>query len=277
MWATLAMAAAVSLAPGQAGDLKLSNARTTYGILGQKRTDTKLLPGDILFLSFDIENLKVKDDGVIQYSIGMELYSKKEKKVVFTQEPEDSQSINSLGGSRRPAFAMTQIGVDTPAGDYTITVKVKDRASGKSAEFSKDFQVMPLQFGFTRVGFGNDTGGPAPPVAVAGQTLIINFALVGFELKKPKDAKDPKAPEQPNLLVEMRLLEDGTKPTVPKPFSFEVKEVKEEFRRLAQMQYFAQLNRPGKFKVEITATDLNSGKKATQTLDLTVLPDPSSR
>jgi len=274
MWATLAMAAAVSLAPGQAGDLKLSNARTTYGILGQKRTDTKLLPGDILFLSFDIENLKVKDDGVIQYSIGMELYSKKEKKVVFTQEPEDSQSINSLGGSRRPAFAMTQIGVDTPAGDYTITVKVKDRASGKSAEFSKDFQVMPLQFGFTRVGFGNDTGGPAPPVAVAGQTLIINFALVGFELKKPKDAKDPKAME-PNIAVEMRLLEDGKTPTVPKPFSFTVTEVKEDYKRLAPMQFFAQLNRSGKFKVEITATDLHSGKKATQALDLEVLPDGS--
>ena len=54
-------------------------------------------------------------------------------------------SVNSLGGSNRPAFALTQVGLDTPPGDYKLTVTVKDRAANKSASFTYKFQVAPLQ------------------------------------------------------------------------------------------------------------------------------------
>src|SRR4051812_24749977 len=37
MWTTLAFAAALTLGPAQAGQLELTNARTTYGLLGGPR------------------------------------------------------------------------------------------------------------------------------------------------------------------------------------------------------------------------------------------------
>ena len=62
MWATLAMLSAMSYAPAQAGQLELKNARYTFGLHGQSK-DTNFLPGDLAILSFDIEGLKVKNDG----------------------------------------------------------------------------------------------------------------------------------------------------------------------------------------------------------------------
>src|SRR5437870_4766896 len=107
MWAPLALASALSLAPGQAGELKVTNPRTTLGIYGQDRKNNTYLPGDMLFVSFDILNLKAEDSGRIQYSMALELINKKEKdekkKIVFTKEPTELESINSLGGSRLPA------------------------------------------------------------------------------------------------------------------------------------------------------------------------------
>ena len=76
MWATLAMTAALAYAPQQGDGLAVTNVRPTYGLFGAKRKDAdapKLLPGDAIYLSFDIENLKAGEDGLVQYSVGMEL------------------------------------------------------------------------------------------------------------------------------------------------------------------------------------------------------------
>ena len=53
MLATLALATAMSLTPAQNSELKLSNAHTTYGFLGNPRENNKYLPGDVLFLIFE--------------------------------------------------------------------------------------------------------------------------------------------------------------------------------------------------------------------------------
>src|SRR6266511_1350942 len=75
MWATLAVAASLSMAPAQqpAGPLKLSNDRVTNGLLGANRTETKLLPGDTFWVAFDVENPTVTKAGRVLYSMGMEL------------------------------------------------------------------------------------------------------------------------------------------------------------------------------------------------------------
>ena len=64
MLATLAIATALSLTPAQDSQLKLSNARTTYGFLGNARETNKFLPGDVLFLAFDINGMTVGKRGV---------------------------------------------------------------------------------------------------------------------------------------------------------------------------------------------------------------------
>lgn len=269
MWATLALTAVVTAAPAQTPSLDLDNVRETYGILGQKRPDAKLLPGDVYIVAFDIKNLAVKDDGRVVYSMGMEL-TDKDGKSQFKKEPKELEATNSLGGSRVPSFALSVIGNDTPPGEYTLKVTVKDHTANKEKSLTRKFEVLKPTFGFVRVGITYDGGAvPAPPVAVPGQTYWINFGLVGFELSKDKDP----AKQHPNLSVEMRIIDLETgKPTVAKPFTAPpVTEASEQFKSFLPFVFPVNLNRSGKFKVELKATDGLAKKTIEQTLEFSVM------
>lgn len=262
MLATLAMTAALSFAPAQGGELALTNERMTYGYLGATRKgDSKLIPGDALFVSFDIENLKVGEAGLVQYSIGMKVTNEKGEQL-FGREPQDQEAYNSLGGNRIPGFAATDIGTDTPPGQYTLTVTVKDRAAKTSKELTKKFEVVPPTFGLVRLSMSYDREGkvPAPPVAVPGQLMLVNCFSAGFM----RDAK-----KAPHVTVKMRILEGG-KPTLDKDVVGVVKEAPENFK-LIPLSFFLYLNRTGKFTVELTATDELGKKTATQSFDVTVV------
>src|SRR5437879_4706834 len=110
---TVVLAAALSLFPAQAGKLALTNVRSTQGIMGPVRSDAKLLPGDSLFLAFDIEGIQADASGKAQYSVGMAV-ANSQGKVQFKQEPRNLEAINALGGTRLPAHAHIDIGIDQP-------------------------------------------------------------------------------------------------------------------------------------------------------------------
>src|SRR3954471_15485404 len=169
MWATLALASALSVTPAQAGTLQLKNDRITYGILGQERKDNKLLPGDVFVVAFDIEGLQVREDGRVLYSMGMELTSK-EGKSEFKKDPQELEAVNALGGSRLPAFALSEVGTETRPGEYTLKVTVTDRAAKATQTLTRKFEVLPRTFGFVRTALTYENSMPAPPLAVAGQT-----------------------------------------------------------------------------------------------------------
>lgn len=268
MWATLALAASLQLAPAQQNTLALKNPRPTYGMFGQVRKDTKVLTGDLFMLAYDIEGLQVKEDGQILYSIGMELTSK-EGKAVFRQEPRDLQATNSLGGGTKPAFAYLEIGTDTPPGEYTIKLTVTDRTAKQTQSLSYKFEVVSGQLGFVQNSITLPGLHPTPPLAVPGQEFWVNFALVGFALEETK--------KQPNVTVEMQVIDlETNKPTLAKPFTGGAKEVTEEFKKILPMQFVLQLNRPGRFRIQLKATDQVSKQTATQELDFTVAPMPGA-
>jgi hypothetical protein len=267
MWPTLAVSAVLFSAPAQSGGLQIKNDRATYGELGQERKDSRLLPGDVFCVAFDIEGLKTGDNGRVQYGMSLELLNK-DGKSQFKQEPRDLEAYNALGGNRVPAFALTEVGTDTPAGEYTLRVTVKDSTTGKTETLTRKFEVMPTTFGFIRTQFLHmfpNLGAfpPAPPVAVPGQTYLVNFAVVGFELDKGRK-------DQPNIETSLRVLDEEGKPTLAKPFTGSATEVG-QFKGVIPLQFMLTLNRPGKFKVELKATDKVSGKSAEQLLDLVVL------
>lgn len=272
MWATLALLSAMNGLPAQAGQLELKNVRVTHGILGQERKDSVFLPGDMYVLAFDIDGLKVTNDGRVQYSMSMELTNAKGE-VQFKKDPNEMVTVNTLGGSRLPSFALTEIGVDTKPGEYQMKVVVKDGAAGTSVELKRKFDVKPTQFGIVRPGFtynplsDRQVGAPqvSPPLAVPGQNLLLNFAVVGFELKGDK--------QDPNVEVKMEIADDSGKAVVEKPFSGSATNVDEEFKKLRVIpfQFPMQINRSGKFKITLTATDKHTNKTATQTLDLKVV------
>ncbi len=277
MWTTLALMSALNWAQAQAGQLELKNARVTYGILGQERKDSTYLPGDMVVLAFDIEGLTVADNGQVQYSMSMKLTNAKGEEKYKT-DPQTTMAVNTLGGSRLPAFAMTAVGTDTEPGQYTMTVEVNDESAKtkkKPARLERKFTVKAPQFGIVRPSFNivsmNERGGVAgtqvaPPVGVPGQSLLFSFTVVGFALKGDTP--------QPNVVVSMELKDEGGRAVkMPKPFTGEAKQIDDEARKLRVIpfQLPIQLNRSGKFKVVVTAEDKYANKTVKETLDLTVI------
>jgi hypothetical protein len=262
MWATLALSTVLTLAPGQGSSLELKNVRSTYGVFGQVRKDNKVLPGDVFFVCFDIDGLKVGDNGQVKYSMGVELTRKGKPKPEFRRDPEDREATNSLGGSTLPSNAHVVIGTDTPAGEYTLTVSITDRTAKKTEKLVQKFEVLKPELGFVRCGFTYETGQVAPPLAVPGQTLLLHSALVGFGLDSKK---------QPNFGLEVRILGANGKPVLKTPLKGEFKNVVKGFEQLVPFDPIPLvLNRPGRFKVVLKATDRLTKKSVEQTLDLTV-------
>jgi hypothetical protein len=268
MLATLAIAAALSLTPAQDkqdSQLKLSNAQITYGILGGPRDTNKFLPGDVLFLRFDISGLSVDKGGRIKYSLAMQMKNAAGE-TVFSQVPQVIEAVNTLGGSSLPAFAYADIGGSTAPGKYTLIVTVADEITKKKQELPHAFEVRKKDFGITRLGLFYDEQGRtwAPTIFVAGQSAWLHFWTVGFD-------RNP-ASKNADVEVRMRVLDDSGKPTLPNPVTGDTKAQKPP----ANAQFLPwflkiELNRPGKYKIEVEATDVIAKKTAKEVLSITVL------
>jgi len=263
MWAALALTTAMSLAPGQGGDLKLTNVRTTLGILGPERKVSKLLPGDVLVVAYDIENVKVAADGRVKYAMNIELIKKGVAKPVYKTDPQELVAVNTLGGTTLPAFALVTIGTDQKKGDYTLKVTVKDRSTNKTATLSHDFEVAEPALGLVRVRLTNTAYEPAPPVGVPGQRLQLGCSLVGFKTDKNR---------LPNVTFEMQVYDSNGKATLAKPFKGDIKtELKDNPEMMTFLPIPLELNRAGKYKVTLKATDNIAKKTVEQSLDLNVI------
>jgi hypothetical protein len=260
MWTSIALVSVLAWTPGQADKLALTHARNTYGILGAVRPDNKLLPGDSLVFSYDIEGVKADATGKVLYSVAMEV-TDSAGKAIFTQTPKDLEAYLSLGGNSLPAYASARVGMDQPAGKYNVKVTVTDRSTKASQSISAAYEVLEKGFGIVNLKTSADPeGNVAMPFPAEGQSLWINFAAVGFGRDK----------DQPNLNVTMRVLDENGKPTLEKPFTGEVNKDVPKNAHAVPMQFMLDLNRAGKFTVELKATDKVSGKTSTVSFPLTV-------
>ncbi|MCS6851613.1 MAG: hypothetical protein NZ700_10655 [Gemmataceae bacterium] len=273
MWMTLALATAMSLAPEQAGSLRLTNVRATYGMQGPIRTDNKILPGDAYFVAFDMENVRVDPMGRVLYTMGMEVIDAKSGKVLFKQDPRDLEALNSLGGTTVPAFAHVTVGLDHPPGQFKLRVTVTDRVAKATQTLEQPFEVLKPDFGLVRLqlsAFSTDQTPERfsmPPIGAPGQIVWVNFALVGFGLDSNK---------KPNLAVEMTIVDAETgKPTLSEPFRGAANQDIPENFRAVPMAFFVALNRPGKYTIRLKATDLISRKTSELSFPFTVYKVPA--
>jgi hypothetical protein len=265
MMTALALLATLQLAPGQTGDLTLSGTRLTHGILGPQRIDSKFLPGDRLVVSFTIDGITSDGQGKVHYSVSLEV-ADAGGKVIFRQPPgRELEAINALGGSRLPAYAQVDIGLHQPPGEYTLKVLVGDRTNRKSATLTQKFTVLPPAFGLVQLSASGDAENEVPTGPLGeGQTVWLNALVVGFGRNN--------ATKQPNVALELRVMDEMGKPTMPKPFSGAVNKDVPANATSLPIQFLLPLNRSGKFAVELKATDQVTGKSATQTFPLTVHP-----
>jgi hypothetical protein len=253
MWTSVLAVALVALG-GQPG-LTVANSRATYGHLGPARTDGKYLPGDVIYLSFEIKDITFDANGKASYTIGLELVDAKGTDLL-KQKPRNASAQNYLGGTTLPCAANLAVPLESTPGKYSFKVTITDTATKKSATVEHKFEVLPKGFGLVHVGTSADRAGDIPfsPVGVVGDSLYMNFSAVGFE----RDAKT----KQPNIKVSMRVLDEKGQPVKGAKMSGEANsDVPKDFQ-VVPMQFGVTLNREGRFTLEITATDVISGKTA---------------
>jgi hypothetical protein len=261
MLTSLAVAAALTLAPAQTGTLKLTNERLTYGTLGPTRTDGKFLPGDIFSMTFDIEGLKPLAGGKVSYSLGFQVTDAKGK-LFYGEDPRDLETILHLGGNKVPASPFVVLPTDMAAGTYEFKMTVKDRVGNASQTLTKKFEVLPRAFGLVALQISNGQI-QTPPLGVAGQDLFIHFVVVGFERDKAK--------KQPNVLLEMSILDANKKPTLDQPVTGNFGETIGENHVAVPTYFLLKLNRTGNYTVQLKATDQVTKKTATLTIPMRVL------
>jgi hypothetical protein len=263
MWTPLALVAALSLAQQQPGRLALTNARTTYGAPGLPRTQTKLLPGDQLVVVFDIEGITIDSAGKVLYTTAVELADSKGK-VLFKQQPHPQETVAALGGSSVPGMVVLDVGLDQPPGEYTVKVTVRDRASNRTGSLTRSFQVLRADFGIVRVTTTADPDGLFPTSLVqTGGSLWINTGVVNFDRDKDRG--------EPDVAVELRVLDEDGKPTTAEPFQRALNKKVPANVRFVPVQFPVALNRPGTFTVEIKATCRLSKKSDTLSLPIKVV------
>lgn len=270
MFGSVLLMTALMVSPAQAGGLKLTNVRPTFGQLGGPRPDSKYLPGDVLCYSFDIEGITINDEGQVQYEMGMEIHDSN-KKLVFESKPSARVNLALLGGGKLPAIAFTTIEDDQAAGTYTLKLTVKDLLAKPAATqtFTQTFEVTKKQFGIVGVSMSVDERGsiPAPTTGVVGQYYFVQFGVVAFA----RDAKAKAGPPQPKLNFEMTILDAAGKPTFAKPIAYKLADEVKEADSLVVMRYPIPFTRAGKYTVRLTAVDDLANKRTTFDLPITAV------
>src|SRR5580765_6595123 len=87
--------------PAGLSALELKNVRPSYGPLGAARTNTKCVPGDSLFMTYDIEGLKINPKTMrANYVTTLELVDSTGQVAFKKDTPNDVAP--QLGGNRMP-------------------------------------------------------------------------------------------------------------------------------------------------------------------------------
>lgn len=264
MWTSLAVVAALGLAPSQGGELTLSKGSFTYWLLGTPRPNNEFLPGDVVYIAFDMENAKADAVGQVQYSMGIKVSDARGKKI-FESETGNLTALNILGGNTVQCFARVDVGLDQPPGDCVIEVTVTDRTAKVSQKLQQKFKVLPAGFGVVRVGMSHDERGvmPSPALGVPGETIWLRFWACGFQRDKAK--------KQPQLGLEIRIVDEDGKATLPKPINEEINMDVPEAERMYPITIPLNLNRPGKFTAQLKVTDKLTKKSEEVSVPLTVV------
>jgi hypothetical protein len=266
MLPTLTLAAALALTPSQgSAKLSLTNLRVTYGLQGPDRKANKYLPGDPVFLAFDIDGITIGKDGKVAYTMGLDVTDKAGKSW-HKVDPTERVEFAPLGGSKMPGRAFVTLGVDAPPGEYTVKLTTVDSVTRASASFEHKFEVLKPDLGLIQVYASQDADGrtPAHTTGFVGGSVWVMFAATGFKRSEAKK-------NQPDLRFEMTTVDDKGVPTMAQPIVADVDKL-DDMLPTCPMRFNLPFTRAGKFAARLTVTDKVANKTATFDLPITVLP-----
>ena len=266
MFSALTLAAALALTPAQApAKLNLSGLRCTHGLIGPTRATTKFLPGDIVYLVFDIDGVTIGKDGKVVYSMALEV-TDKSSKVKHKVDPAERVDYAPLGGGKVPGVAFVVVGVDLEPGEYNVKLTATDGVSKAAGTVEFKFEVLKPDLGIVMVHATTDPEGrnPTHTTGFVGQFLWVQFAATGF--KRDKDKKN-----QPDLAFEMTTLDDKGNSTLGTPITLTATALEPQYPT-CQARMNVPLTRAGKFTVRLKVTDNVAGKTATFELPIQAVP-----
>src|SRR5689334_22919339 len=112
----LVMLIALATAGAQDTSLEIVNAHSTYGYLGAPHPPMEgRLPGDTIFFTFDIKNMKLDGSGRASYSLLVEVTDDKGN-LIYKQGPTNAVAQNYLGGNSLPCSAHLDVPLDCTPG-----------------------------------------------------------------------------------------------------------------------------------------------------------------
>ncbi len=250
--------AALALLPQFASAVDIKNARPSYMALGATRYDAKYLPGDVVFVTFDIEGLGIDPKTKLTgYVTILELVDPLGK-VIFKNESKVTEVMPQLGGTRMPGDLHVILGPKQSPGNYHIKLTVHDKVGKDAKAIRFDFTVLPEEFGLVGVS--------APAIGFPGQRYVLGLALINMGL----DAK-----KLPNVAVTLRVLDRKGTSVAPAVQSFLPRDLPEDTdltkANFVEMPQLIYLNQTGQYTIEVIAEDRISKKTAKLQYPLTVL------
>jgi hypothetical protein len=266
MLASLALISLLQAPTVGADGITLAQPRFTHGVLGPARASDTVKPGDSLVLAFEIDGITSDKTGKAAFSTAVDV-SNAAGKSIFQQPTKKFQEFLPLGDGMLPAFAQIDLGLNTPAGKYTMAVTVADVATGKSTTVKKDFTVAAGAFDLVRLSVSGDADGLVPlAVYGVGQPFFVHAAVVGFQ-------RDTAGAKQPKVNVELRVLGSDLKPILAQPFTGAIdKDVPANATSLP-IRFYVPLNKAGSYYIQLAAKDELGKGGATLAFPITVLPN----
>ncbi|MGE0608954.1 MAG: hypothetical protein AB7O62_17800 [Pirellulales bacterium] len=261
---TIALAAAFCLSQFDAAPPAISNIRHTFvGEFGPPRATNKYVPGDVMYVVFDVDHLHRNADGGVKYSIGMEVLDAKGK-AIFTVPSSSQRATLPLGGSKLPARVFLQLGPDMPPGSHALRITVQDGTSGGAVSANTAFEVLPAKFAMVAIAASFDADGqtPAPINAFVGQAIWLHLQVVGF-------ARD-SANKRPRIELKQTIFDSAGNVTHPTPTVLVSGDEPPDNQAGVPFSLALPLNRAGVFRVRLQATCKVSGQTHLVEIPVTV-------
>jgi len=251
----------LALFPSLASALDIKNIRPCYAPFGATRYDLNLLPGDVLFITYELEGLATDPKtGKANYETTLELIddpAKKDPKILYSKKT-PNEVVPQLGAAKMPGDLHVIMGAQQAPGKYGVRLQVRDNISKDAKVFVYPFSVIPQGFGFVGVS--------APAIGFPGQHYVTGFGLVNLALNGKKD---------PEVDITIKILGDNgvaVAPAVEIKLPRDMPEgIKLDEANFVPLQYPIYLNRPGRFTIEIQAHDKFGNQKKELKYPVTVL------
>lgn len=247
--AGLALALCAQAAQAQ---LQVRDIEAAHGRLGTTRPSLVYYQGDEVFVRFLVNGVQVNKAGEADVLMALVVTDASGAKIVDSESR--MNAALALGGGSFPGEARVDLGPQMAPGEYTLTVRIKDRVSKATTSFERRFTCKAPEFAIAGVRFFHDAEGQAPAAfgGVRGQTLHFRNHAIGFDRSKGEI----------DLVMSFRLLDENGNDVGP-PIVANLRSDDEATVKGATHVDFAgqlALNRVGNFTLQIVLTDRVANK-----------------